>query len=71
MATNRAPLMQIGGIALVVIGIGLIVWGYQMSDSVVSQVSEAFTGSETDDVMIRYIGGAASLVVGLFLLFKR
>lgn len=71
MATNRAPLMQIGGIALVVIGIGLIVWGYQMSDSVVSQVSEAFTGSEPDDVMIRYIGGAASLVVGLFLLFKR
>jgi hypothetical protein len=62
---------KIIGIALVVIGIGLAAWGYQLSGSVGSQISQAFTGSATDKVMALYIGGAVSLVVGLYLLVKR
>ena len=62
---------KIIGLILLVVGIGLAYWGYRLSGSVGSQLSEAFTGSPTDKVMTFYIGGAASLVVGLFLLLKK
>jgi len=71
MASSSNPSMKIIGIVLVVIGLGLAFWAYQMSGSVGSQVTEAFTGSPTDRVMTFYIGGAVSLVVGLFLVFKK
>ena len=66
MANNK-----IIGIVLAVVGVGLAFWGYQLSGGVGSQVSQAVTGSPTDKVMIFYIAGAASLVAGLFLLFKK
>ena len=59
------------GLALLVAGIGLAAWGYQMSDSIQSQLSEAVTGSVSDPVMTRYIAGAACAVVGAFLFFRR
>ena len=63
--------MKIIGIALVVLGLGLGFWGFQTSGSFGSQVSKAVTGSATDKVMTLYIGGAVSLVVGLYLLMKK
>jgi len=62
---------KILSIVLLVLGIGLIYWGYQESGSVGSAINEAFTGSETDRVMIFYIGGAISLAVGLYLFIKK
>ena len=62
---------RIIGIALVVIGLGLAFWGYRSSGSFGSQVTQAVSGSPTDRVMILYISGAASLVVGLYLLMKK
>lgn len=62
--------MKILSIVLVVVGIGLLVWGFQMSDSVGNQVTQSLTGSSSDAVMYRYIGGAASLAVGIYLYFK-
>ncbi len=59
------------GIALIVAGIGLAIWGYQMSDSLGSQINELVNNSPTDEVMYRYIGGAVCAVVGLFLLLKK
>ena len=58
-------------IALVVIGLGLGFWGYRSSGAFGSQVTQAVSGSPTDRVMILYIGGAVSLVVGLYLLMKK
>jgi hypothetical protein len=66
MASNK-----IGGIILVVLGLGLAYWGYQLSGGIGSQVTQAVTGSPTDRIMAFYIGGAASFAVGLFLLFKK
>jgi Protein of unknown function (DUF3185) len=63
--------MKIVAIVLVVLGIGLAFWGYRLSGGVGAQLSEAVTGSPTDRIMAFYIGGAASLAVGLFLLFKK
>ena len=53
-----------------VVGIGLAAWGYQISGGFGSQVTQVFTGSPTDKVMMLYIGGAASFFIGLFLYSK-
>lgn len=41
-----------------------------MSGSFGNQVAESLTGSSTDEVMLRYIAGAASLAVGAYMFFK-
>lgn len=64
------PLRAVG-IALLVLGAGLAFWGFQLSESVGSQVTELVTGSETDRVMMFYIGGAVSFAVGLYLFLKK
>jgi len=55
------------GLALIVLGLGLAIWGYQLSGSVGSELTQAITGSDTDKVMTLYISGAVSFVVGIFL----
>ena len=50
-----------------VLGIGLAIWGYQLSGSVGSQITQAATGLNTDKVMTFYIAGAISFVVGIYL----
>jgi uncharacterized protein YjeT (DUF2065 family) len=71
MANSSIPATKIIGIALVVIGLGLAYWGYRLSGSVGSQITQAVTGSDTDKVMTFYISGAVSLAVGLYLLIKK
>jgi uncharacterized protein YjeT (DUF2065 family) len=70
MATSSVTTMRIIGIALVVIGLGLAFWGYRLSGSVGSQLTQALSGSDTK-VMTFYISGAVSFVVGIYLLIKR
>jgi Protein of unknown function (DUF3185) len=71
MANNSNTAAKALGLALVVIGIGLIVWGHQISGSLASQLSSKLTGAMPNEVMYRYIGGAVSAVVGVFLLLKK
>ena len=59
------------GIILVVLGAGLVIWGYNMSGSAANELTRALTGSSTDEIMYRYIGGAICLAAGLFLFVKR
>lgn len=70
MAKNSSATMKIIAIVLVVLGIGLAIWGYQLSGSVGSQVTQAVTGTDTDKVMTFYITGAISFFVGMYL-FKK
>ena len=70
MAKN-AQTAKVVGIVLVVAGVGLAYWGYQMSGSVGAQLRHAFAGSHSDEIMIRYIAGAASFAAGLFLILKK
>lgn len=58
-------------IVLVAIGTGLVIWGYQKSEGLGSQVSNALTGSHSDNVMMLFIGGAACFAVGVFIYFKK
>jgi hypothetical protein len=62
---------KVVGIILSVVGVALLIWGYQMSGSFGNEVTKTLTGSSTDAVMYRYIGGAVSLAVGLFMFFKK
>ena len=59
MTTRRAV-----GYALLVGGILLIVFGVQASQSVASELSEAFTGSPTDRAIWMIVGGVAATVLG-------
>ena len=59
------------GLVLVVVGAGLLYWGYSESQSMTSQVSEAFSGSPLDRVMYKYIGGAVALLAGVYLFFRK
>lgn len=61
------PVSKAFGVALIIIGIGLAYWGVQMSESLNSQLTHSITGALPDEVMYRYIGGAACAVAGLFL----
>lgn len=62
MSTQR-----IVGIALLVIGLGLLFFGLQATDSLTEEVHETFTGRYTDETTWYLIGGAAAAVVGLVL----
>lgn len=71
MANQRDTLTKAVGLVLVVGGAGVAYWGYQMSGSLAAQLSLTMTGALPDAVMYRYIGGAVSVVAGLFLLFRK
>lgn len=71
MQANFGSSGKIIGLILVVLGIGFAVWGFQMSGSVGSQVTQAVTGADTDKVMTYYIFGAISFVVGIYLFLKK
>ena len=58
-------------IVLIVLGAALVIWGFQMSGSAANEVAKSITGSSTDAVMYRYIGGAISLAAGIFLFLRK
>jgi len=58
------------GIALLVVGVGLIFYGTQASDSVSSGVSRLFTGAPTNRTLVLLLGGAASSIVGLVMTLR-
>ena len=70
MATTALPNKLIGIIALVA-GAGLGYWGYQESGGLESQLSSAITGSQSDNVMLLYIGAAVCVVIGIFFMIRK
>ena len=62
---------QLPAVVFFAIGIFLLIFGFNASDSAFDRISEAFTGRFTDSTML-YLGlGLASVVVGLVLLIPR
>jgi len=60
---------RIIGVISLVIGVLLLVWGHDITQSVDSQVKQLFTGAPTDRATYYYIAGAALGLFGLFQLF--
>jgi ABC-type phosphate transport system permease subunit len=52
------------GLALLAVGIVLIIWGINASDSFASDVSRFFTGQPTDKSMWLTLGGIAAAIFG-------
>lgn len=71
MSSNSNSLVKLIGVILLIGGLGMAFWGYQMSGSIVAKLTKGLSGALPDAVMYRYIGGAISSIVGLFLLAKR
>ena len=57
------------GLALLVAGIALIVYGVNASNSASSDVARTFTGNPTNKTMWLLIGGSAAAMVGAVLTF--
>lgn len=58
------------GIVLLIVGVGLAWWGYDMSQSVGNQLSETFANSTKKEVVFAYIGAAVCIGAGLFLTIR-
>ncbi len=59
------------GIALLVIGVGLIIFGINATQSLSSDFSRFFTGTPTEKSIWMLLGGVAAAVVGLVLSMSR
>lgn len=59
------------GVVLLVVGVVLLYFGFQASQSVGDQVAETFTGQFTDETMWFLIGGAAAVAAGGFMVLFR
>ncbi len=71
MAKIAKSTNKIISIALIAVGIGLALWGHQKSGGFSSQLSNAFTGAHSDNVMMLYIGGAVCIVIGIYLYIRK
>lgn len=61
---------NIMGLAVFALGIVLLVFGFNASQSLSSDISRAFTGNPTDRSMWLIVGGAIAVVVGLLVAIK-
>jgi LPXTG-motif cell wall-anchored protein len=61
-------MQSIVGIAFLVIGVILIIFGMQASASLGSRLSELFTGAPSDRTIWLLVAGVAAAIIGLGLL---
>jgi uncharacterized membrane protein YidH (DUF202 family) len=57
---------KIIGIVLIVIGVALVAWGYNIYDAAGSQVSRALSGDTPIEAWAGMAGGAICIVLGIF-----
>lgn len=58
------------GTALVVVGIVLIIYGFNASDSASSGISRIFTGAPTNKTLWLLLGGIGSTIVGAVMMLR-
>jgi hypothetical protein len=58
------------GIALIVVGVVLVIYGINASDSASSGISRIFTGAPTNKTLWLLLGGCASTIVGAMMTFR-
>jgi hypothetical protein len=59
------------GIVLLVAGIGLLIWGFNLYGAFSSHVARVFTGSPTDKTVAVLIAGGICTVLGIFQLVRK
>ena len=58
------------GIMFLVIGVFLLYFGFQSTQSLWGEFNELTTGRYSDETMLHLVGGAVCAVIGLFLVLK-
>lgn len=53
------------GIALIVVGVALAIWGYNIYDSAGSQITRAFSGDAPIEAWAGMVGGVICIVIGI------
>ena len=56
---------KIIGIVLIIVGVALAVWGYNIYDSAGSQISRALSGDAPIEAWAGMVGGVICIVVGI------
>jgi len=59
------------GMVFLIVGIALLVWGYQTYESLGSQVEEVFTGSPSEKAIWLMGAGALCSALGALFLLRR
>ena len=62
---------RFAGLAVLVVGIVLVVWGANASQSVSSDISRFFTGAVTNKAIYLIVGGAVAVIAGASMAFPR
>lgn len=57
---------KIIGVALIIVGVGLVAWGYNIYDSFGSQVSRTLSGDAPIEAWAGMVGGAICIIIGIF-----
>jgi len=55
---------RFAGFAVLVVGIFLVIWGANASESASSAVSKFFTGAATNKALYLIVGGAVAVLAG-------
>ena len=53
------------GIVLIIVGVALALWGYNIYDSAGSQMSRAFSGDAPIEAWVGMLGGLICIVMGI------
>ncbi|GGW75751.1 DUF3185 family protein [Alteromonas halophila] len=56
---------KIIGIVLIIIGVALAIWGYDVYDSASSQLERAFSGDTPMEAWLGMVGGAVCILIGI------
>ena len=56
---------KIIGIVLIIVGVALAIWGYNVYESVGSQVSRTFSGDAPIEAWAGMVGGVICVVIGI------
>ena len=59
------------GIVLLVAGIGLLLWGFNLYGAFGNKLARTFTGASTNETMIFLIAGAICAALGAIILYKK
>jgi hypothetical protein len=59
------------GIILLVAGIGLLIWGFNLYGAFGDKISRVISGASTNETMIFLIAGAVCTVLGALMVFKK
>lgn len=56
---------KVVGIVLIVVGVALALWGYNIYDSASSQITRAVSGDTPIEAWAGMVGGALSILIGI------